>query len=169
VVCVSWTDARAYAAWLARTTGKPYRLPSEAEWEYAARAGSSAARPWGVDLTREHANYGSEACCAPATGGADRWRFTSPVGSFPPNRFGLADMIGNVWQWVEDCGHEGYVGAPADGAAWTSGDCRTHMARGGAWFQGPDSARSAARAADAADFRIADIGFRVARDLGRRP
>jgi formylglycine-generating enzyme required for sulfatase activity len=165
VVCVSWADARAYAAWLSRRTGKPYRLPSEAEWEYAARAGSTTARPWGPELTRDHANYGAEACCAPAAAGTDKWRFTSPVGAFPANRFGLYDMIGNVWQWVEDCGHDRYDGAPADGSAWVVGDCRTRMVRGGAWFQAPDSERSAARAADDPGFRIADIGFRVARSL----
>jgi serine/threonine-protein kinase PpkA len=162
---VSWGDAQAYAAWLSRRTGKPYRLPSEAEWEYAARAGSTTARPWGPELTRDRANYGAEACCAPAAVGADKWRFTSPVGAFPANRFGLYDMIGNVWQWVEDCGHDRYDGAPADGSAWVLGDCRTRMVRGGAWFQAPDSERSAARAADDAGFRIADIGFRVARSL----
>jgi formylglycine-generating enzyme required for sulfatase activity len=165
VVCVNWADAQAYVAWLRRLTGKPYRLPSEAEWEYAARAGSAAARPWGPGLTRDKANYGADPCCGPAAEGADNWLYTSPVGAFPANRFGLADMIGNVWQWVEDCGSEDYRGAPASGAAWTGGDCKTHVVRGGAWFQGPESARSAARAADATGFRIGDIGFRVALSL----
>jgi len=165
VVCVNWADAQAYAAWLRALTGKPYRLPSEAEWEYAARAGSTAARPWGVALTRDRANYGADPCCGPVAEGADKWLYTSPVGAFPANRFGLNDMIGDVWQWVEDCGSEDYRSAPADGSAWTGGDCSARVARGGAWFQGPESARSAARAADPADFRIADIGFRVARSL----
>jgi len=165
VVCVNWADAQAYAAWLARKTGKPYRLPSEAEWEYAARAGSTSARPWGPALTRDRANYGADPCCGPRAEGADRWLYTSPVGAFPANRFGLSDMIGNVWQWVEDCGSEDYRGAPADGSARADPDCPARVARGGAWFQGPESARSAARAADPADFRIGDIGFRVALSL----
>jgi formylglycine-generating enzyme required for sulfatase activity len=165
VVCVSWDDASAYAGWLARTTGKSYRLPSEAEWEYAARAGSSTARPWGDGIARENANYGTDKCCAGRADGKDRWLYTSPVGVFPPNAFSLYDMLGNVWQWVQDCGHADYIGAPADGSAWSQGDCSTHMVRGGAWFQSPDLVRSAARAADRSDFRIGDIGFRVARSL----
>ncbi len=165
VVCVDWNDAQAYAAWLSKMSGRMYRLPSEAEWEYAARAGSSTARPWGEALTRDRANYGADPCCGPVAEGADKWLYTSPVGSFPPNRFGLSDMIGNVWQWVEDCGHDNYAGAPTVGSVWQAGDCSTHMVRGGAWFQGPESARSAARAADRTDFRIGDIGFRVARSL----
>ena len=168
VVCVSWGDAKAYAAWLSSKTRHSYRLPSEAEWEYAARAGSTAARPWGPTLTRDKANYGADPCCGPTAEGADKWLYTSPVGAFPPNAFGLADMIGNVWQWVQDCGSEDYRGAPADGSARTDGDCTTRVARGGAWFQGPESARSAARAADSADFRIGDIGFRVALSLTAR-
>ena len=165
VVCVSWNDAEAFIAWLSKTSGQKYRLPSEAEWEYAARAGSKTARPWGAMLARDNANYGTDPCCGAFAQGADKWLYTSPVGSFPANRFGLSDMIGNVWQWVEDCGHENYSGAPADGTVWAGGDCATHIVRGGAWFQGPESARSAARAADKTDFRIGDIGFRVARSL----
>jgi formylglycine-generating enzyme required for sulfatase activity len=165
VVCVNWNDAEAYIAWLSKKSGQPYRLPSEAEWEYAARAGSSAARPWGAELTRDRANYGADTCCGPFAEGPDKWLYTSPVGSFPSNRFGLSDMIGDVWQWVADCGHDNYGGAPADGAVWVGGDCTTHIVRGGAWFQGPESARSAARAADKTDFRIGDIGFRVAKSL----
>jgi formylglycine-generating enzyme required for sulfatase activity len=165
VVCVSWEDASAYAGWLARTSGKPYRLPSEAEWEYAARAGASTARPWGDGIGRDNANYGADKCCAGWAEGKDRWLYTSPVGAFPPNAFGLYDMLGNVWQWVQDCGHPDYTGAPTDGSAWMTGDCGQHVARGGAWFQPPDFERSAARASDRADFRIGDIGFRVARPL----
>jgi len=165
VVCVNWNDAQAYVGWLRKRTGKLYRLPTEAEWEFAARAGSIAARPWGEILTRDRANYGADSCCGPFAEGSDKWLYTSPVGSFPPNAFGLYDMIGNVWQWVEDCGHDNYNGAPADGSAWLSDDCATRIVRGGAWFQGPQSARSASRAADNADFRVSDIGFRVARSL----
>lgn len=165
VVCVSWSDATAYAAWLSETTGKRYGLPSEAEWEYAARAGSSTVRPWGDGIARNDANYGAVICCAAAAEGKDRWLYTSPAGAFPANAFGLYDMLGNVWQWAQDCSHLDFSGAPSDGTAWMSGDCSGHMVRGGAWFQAPDSVRSAARAADKADFRIGDIGFRIARSL----
>lgn len=166
VVCVSQDDAHAYVNWLSRKSGKPYRLPSEAEWEYAARAGSATIRPWGDGISRDFANYGADSCCAPFAAGRDRWVYTSPVGAFPPNRFGLFDMLGNVWQRTEDCGHDDYAAAPADGSAWISGgDCTRRMVRGGAWFHPPELVRSAARAADPADFRHADIGFRVARSL----
>ena len=165
VVCVSWNDAKAFAAWLRRKTGKPYRLLSESEWEYAARAGSVTARPWGNEASREFANVGTEPCCGPFAEGRDRWLYTSPAGRFAPNRFGLFDMIGNVWQWVEDCASDGYTRAPSHGEALTSGDCDRHIARGGSWFHDFTMARSASRVADQADFRIADIGFRVARDL----
>jgi formylglycine-generating enzyme required for sulfatase activity len=165
VVCVSWGDATAYASWLSKRTGKTYRLPSEAEWEYAARAGTPGPRPWGDAPSRDHANYGSETCCAPFAGGRDRWLYTSPVGAFPANAFGLHDMLGNVWQRTEDCAHDDYSGAPGDGAAWTTGDCSHRMVRGGGWFHPLDLLRAATRAADAADFRVNDIGFRLARSL----
>jgi formylglycine-generating enzyme required for sulfatase activity len=156
-VCVNWTDANAYAQWLSATTGHAYRLPSEAEWEYAARAGSTAARPWGPDADPERANTATEDG-VPATGRKARWPRTSPVGSYPPNRFGLFDMVGNVWQWTADCGTEDYRAPPP-------ADCDRRTVRGGGWFHSPAMARSATRAADEADFRIADIGFRVARSL----
>lgn len=164
VVCVSFGDASAYAAWLTSKTRHHYRLPSEAEWEYAARAGSRAARAWSSADARNFANYGSDQCCAPFAGGRDNWLYTSPVGSFPPNAFGLYDMLGNVWQRTEDCGQENYSGAPSDGSPWLSGsNCATRVVRGGAWFSPLDQLRSAVRAADPADFRKNDIGFRVAR------
>lgn len=164
VVCVSWADARAYAAWLSAKTHHSYRLPSEAEWEYAARAGSNAPRPWGSADARNFANYGSDQCCAAFAAGRDRWPYTSPVGSFPANAFGLYDVLGNVWQRTEDCGHENYSGAPTDGSAWvTGGDCTARIIRGGAWFVPLDQLRSAVRAADPAEFRKNDIGFRVVR------
>jgi formylglycine-generating enzyme required for sulfatase activity len=165
VVCVNWPDAQAYVAWLGVRTGKSYRLPSEAEWEYAARAGSTTSRPWGETLGHDDANYGADVCCGAFASGKDRWLYTSPVGAFRPNRFGLYDMLGNVWQWTQDCGSESYAGAPRDGSAWLAGDCDSRMVRGGAWFQAPDSLRSASRAADKADRRVGDIGFRVARSL----
>lgn len=163
VVCVSWYDARAYAGWLSRTGGHPYRLPTEAEWEYAARAGSAAARPWGPDADPNRANTGAQNCCGPRVSGGDRWAYTSPVGSFPPNAFGLFDMIGDVWQWTLDCGSADYrhpAAPPSDSVA-----CATHIVRGGGWFHPPDAARSAARAADDSHLRVADIGFRVARSV----
>lgn len=166
VVCVSWSDAEAYAKWLSAKTGHSYRLPSEAEWEYAARAGSKTAVPWGSGSARDFANYGSDQCCAPFDAGRDRWLYTSPVGSFRPNAFALYDMLGDVWQRTEDCGHADYSGAPSDGSAWLSGgDCTTRIIRGGGWFVSFDQLRTAARAADPADFRKNDIGFRVARSL----
>lgn len=166
VVCVGFSDAEAYATWLSRKTGRRYRLPSEAEWEYAARAGSSSARFWGAQDSRNFANYGSDQCCAAVQSGRDRWLYTSPGGAFPANAFGLYDMLGNVWQRTEDCGHEDYKGAPRDGPAWTTGgDCSTRIVRGGAWFSPLDQLRFAVRAADPANFRKNDIGFRVARSL----
>lgn len=164
VVCVSWSDAHAYAGWLSRKSGHQYRLPSEAEWEYAARAGSTGPRSWRESNSRSFANYGSDQCCSAYAAGRDRWLFTSPVGSFPPNAFGLYDMLGNVWQRTEDCGHENFSGAPVDGSAWTKGgDCATRIVRGGAWFSPLSELRLASRAADPADFRKNDIGFRVVR------
>jgi serine/threonine-protein kinase PpkA len=162
VVCVSWTDAMAYVRWFSVKSGYVYRLPTEAEWEYAARAGSSTARPWGADADSNRANTGADECCGPKTSGVDRWLYTSPVGSFPANDFGLSDMIGNVWQWTADCATEDYT-TPA--AAADSPACASHMVRGGGWFHPPAVARSASRAADDNDQRVADIGFRVARSL----
>jgi formylglycine-generating enzyme required for sulfatase activity len=162
VVCVSWEDAQAYVTWLSAKTGKPYRLLSESEWEYAARAGTNAARPWGEPPSHDLANTGADQCCAAFASGRDRWLHTSPAGSFPANRFGLSDMIGNVWQWVQDCASDGYVGAPANGAPRTDAACDLRVIRGGSWFHPPAMARSASRAADRADFRVGDIGFRVA-------
>ena len=154
VVCVSWADASAYVAWVGGMSGRPYRLPSEQEWEYAARAGTRTARPWGPAFDDRAANTGADACCGPSARGGDRWLYTSPVGSFPPNAFGLYDMLGDVWQWTADCAEA------AHGA-----DCAARIARGGGWFHPPDMARSAARVADDPARRAADIGFRVARDL----
>ena len=166
VVCISYSDAEAYAKWLSSKSGHNYRLPTEAEWEYAARAGSSTTRPWGNANARDFANYGTDQCCAAFAAGRDRWLYTSPVGSLRPNAFGLYDMLGNVWQRTEDCGHADYSGAPSDGSAWlTGGDCTTRIVRGGAWLASLDLLRSAARAADPADFRKSDIGFRVVRSL----
>jgi formylglycine-generating enzyme required for sulfatase activity len=164
VVCVNWRDANAYAAWLARKTGRNYLLPSEAQWEYAARAGSATTRPWGDGISHDNANYGADTCCGPVASGRDRWLYTSPVGSFPPNAFGLSDMIGNVWQWTEDCVQD-YARTPRDGTPAKSGDCTKRIVRGGGWFHGPDAARSASRVADDAGRRATDIGFRIAAEI----
>jgi formylglycine-generating enzyme required for sulfatase activity len=159
VINVSWGDARRYAAWLSRMTGKPYRLLSEAEFEYAARAGTLTVYPWGDDIATNNAN---------CVGCGSRWDGTqpSPVGSFAANRFGLHDMHGNVWQWVEDCHHSHYDGAPQDGSAWIEGgDCGRHVARGGAWDEDPRDLRSAIRHGVTADRRGNTLGFRVGRTL----
>jgi sulfatase modifying factor 1 len=157
VVCVSWSDANAYLRWLSAKAGHTYRLPTEAEWEYAARAGSATARPWGPDADPQRANTALAPGDAPSDA-KTRWPYTSPVGSFPPNHFGLFDMLGNVWQWTADCG-------TAADAAKPNVPCQYHVVRGGGWFHPPAMARSAARAADETDFRVTDIGFRVARSL----
>ena len=126
VINVSWDDAKAYVLWLNRKTGKQYRLPSEAEWEYAARAGTTTRYSWGDDIGRNRAN------CANC---GSRWdnEQTAPTGSFRANVFGLHDVHGNVWEWVEDCWSGDYPGAPSDGRAWTGGDCGNRVLRGGSW------------------------------------
>ncbi|MCY4122472.1 MAG: formylglycine-generating enzyme family protein [Acidobacteria bacterium] len=177
VVCVSWEDASAYVRWLSEVTGERYRLPAEAEWEYAARAGTTTAFYWGDDATacvyangpdrtseqtfRRRAGFSfSFSSC---TDGAAR---TALVGSFEPNAFGLYDMAGNVSEWVEDCWHRNYAGAPRDGSAWTSGgNCGGRVIRGGAWGGGPWMLRSATRDWSRTGDRSASGGFRVARTL----
>jgi formylglycine-generating enzyme required for sulfatase activity/serine/threonine protein kinase len=172
VVCVSWNDARAYTAWLSRATGKAYRLPSEAEWEYAARAGNQGAQYWGDDVKAAcaHAN------AADATGrerllkGWDAFpcddgrAFTAPVGTFAPNAFGLHDMLGNVWEWVEDCDNESYDGAPLDQRPWASGDCDKRVMRGGGWISAIRDVRFASRGFNRADRGYYSAGFRVVRE-----
>lgn len=177
VVCVSWIDAEAYIAWLTRRTKHPYRLPAEAEWEYAARGGTSTSRYWGDDAA-ESCRYANLADLAYATarkplaansyGHAncdDGHVYTAPVGSFAPNAFGLYDMVGNVYQWTEDCWNPNYNGAPADGRAWRKGDCSQHVKRGGSWNSVPNMLRSGMRDGDDASFRSPYFGFRVARVL----
>ena len=158
VIDVTWDDAQRYVAWLAKTTGQSYRLLTEAEWEYAARAGAATAYSWGEEIGEGNAN------CIRCGSGWDN-RQTSPAGSFKPNAFGLYDMAGNVWQWVQDCFHDSYDGAPTDGAAWTSGDCSRRVARGGSWVDRPQLSRSAARLRLATVFHISNLGFRVGRTL----
>ena len=157
-VCVSWEDAQAYARWLSRETGHPYRLPSEAEWEYSARAGTETPRYWGAGDPCEHANGAQPPC-------ADGHPRTSPVGSFAANGFGLYDVLGNAQEWVQDCWREDYEGAPASGRARESGDCSLRVLRGGSWNDDPARLRAASRDRGAAGMRSATTGFRVMRGL----
>ena len=130
VIDVSWDDTQAYVRWLSRETGKPYRLLSEAEWEYVARAGSTTKYWWGNEADHAHANYGKDECCGGAVAARIAGSITSPVGSFAANAFGLFDTAGNVWEWVADCWHDSYQGAPNDGSVWAGGNCdRPRVAR----------------------------------------
>ena len=159
VVNVSWVDAQEYVRWLSGETGEGYRLLSESEWEYMARAGTETRYHWGDAVGRNRAN---------CDGCGSRWdnRQTSPVGSFSANGFGLHDVHGNVWEWVEDCWHESYQGAPTDGRAWTSErDCSRRVLRGGSWFDYPWFVRSAIRGGNPSGSRFNVVGFRVARTL----
>jgi formylglycine-generating enzyme required for sulfatase activity len=157
VACISWNEAQSYVRSLSVTTGRDYRLPTEAEWEYVARAGKASAYPWGETASHDWGNYGADTCCTPKTGGRDRWTYTSPVRSFPPNAFGLYDMIGYAWQW-----------RPADGAAVERTPCQLRTARGGTWGDTPTLIRSGARnyapppRMTVAEYRSAGFGFRVA-------
>ena len=174
VVCVSWDDAQAYVAWLSAKTGHVYRLPTEAEWEYAARAGTTTAR-YGGDNPAELCRYSNVGDLDyseqdPGDSGVNRacrdgYAFTSPVGSFPPNQFGLYDMLGNVMAWNEDCWNTNYSGAPTDGTAWQSGDCGRRVVRGGFWNADLSVVRSAQRRGILTSKRVTSFGFRVARTL----
>lgn len=154
VINVSWLEAQAYAEWLSHETGKTYRLLSEAEWEYVARAGLSGRMNWGEN----QANCGR---CG------SRWdgEQTAPVGSFPANPWGLHDMLGNVWEWVQDCWNSNCVGGPSDGAAWNKGDCEHRVVRGGGWLIGGPTG-APIRNRRPASVRTQITGFRVARTLG---
>jgi formylglycine-generating enzyme required for sulfatase activity len=159
---VTFDDAERYARWLSQMTGKPYRLPSEAEYEYAARAGAATAYPWGDAIGTDNAD------CNGCGSRFDDME-TAPVGSFSANRFGLYDMVGNVYEWVADCLHANYRGAPSDGSAWMAGGaCNSRMIRGGSWADDPVDLRSAARPWSPAAVRRSFIGFRVARTLSPR-
>jgi formylglycine-generating enzyme required for sulfatase activity len=173
-VCISWNEAQAYAAWLGKKTGKKYRLLSEAEWEYAARAGTTTAAYWGnrqedacgyangSDLTRKDRfpKWDADQPCR------DGFVYTAPVGSFKPNAFGLYDMMGNVFEMTADCLYLTYLDAPADGSPRTTGDCQNRINRGGSWTSTPGGLRSAARGYDdVAMTRVVDLGFRLARGL----
>ena len=159
VINVSWNDVQLYVAWLSKMTGKTYRLLSEAEWEYAARAGTQTAYSWGDEIGKNNAN---------CNGCGSQWdgHQTAPVGSFAANAFGLYDMAGNVWEWVEDCLHSNYEGAPDDGSAWVAnGDCNNRILRGGSWISDPGDLPSAVRNGDTAGGRTGSLGFRIGRTL----
>ena len=155
-VCVSWDDARAYVDWLSRETGEAYRLLSEAEWEYVARAGTTTRYHWGDAIGRNLAN---------CDGCGSRWdnESTSPVGVFGANAFGLHDVHGNVLEWVEGCWNESYAGAPRDGSVSKSGNCSFHVLRGGPWGNDPRYLRAAKRGWVNSGYRGSNTGFRVAR------
>jgi len=171
-VCLDWKDAEAFVAWInararaarpALGNRNPYRLPSEAEWEYAARAGTSTARWWGEEIGQGHAN---------CNGCGSQWdnKLLAPVTSFAPNPFGVVGMLGNAWEWTADCWHPSYVGAPTDGSAWKDTFCIRRSIRGGSWNNVPIFIRSAARAGAAengsGDYDYSTLtGFRLARDL----
>ena len=164
VVCVSWNDARAYVRWLSRETGETYRLLSESEWEYVARAGTTGPFHTGATISTKQANYDGNHTYGSGRKGRFRKK-TTPVGEFPANGFGLYDVHGNVWEWVEDCWNGSYAGAPTDGSAWESGDCSRRVVRGGSWDSLPRYLRSALRLRITTGFRNLSVGFRVARTL----
>ena len=157
-VHVSWREASTYAEWLSAETGASYHLPSEAEWEYAARAGSATAYVWGDGIEKERARYRRSPW--PSSD-----MLSAPVGSHAANAWGLRDMHGNAAEWVSDCWNPDYLGAPADGSSWTAGDCSLRVVRGGSWISAPQAVRSASRARKPAENRYLDIGFRVVREL----
>jgi formylglycine-generating enzyme required for sulfatase activity len=180
-VCLNWNDAKAYIHWISEKTGKRYRLPSESEWEYAARVGTTTARYWGetedqqcvyangLDVTtwgkvQQGINWGVATC-------SDDFVYTAPVGSFKPNAFGLYDMAGNAWEWTEDCLHKNYDGAPTNGSAWIIGGlkgnaaaCTRRVIRGGSWNSSPKDLRASRRGGAEVTVRDSTGGFRIARD-----
>jgi formylglycine-generating enzyme required for sulfatase activity len=170
--CVSWEDASAYVAWLSGQAGRPYRLLTEAEWEYAARAGTTTTRYWGdaASLSCEYSN-GADRSTAARVPGAGGWHFvdcddqhayTAPAGSYRPNAFGLYDMLGNVEEWTQDCWNGDFRGAPIDGSAWSTGDCSMRAVRGGAWDDGPVGVPATYRVGSPVTVRVNRRGFRVA-------
>jgi len=189
VVCVTWNDAQDYVKWLSAKAGAKYRLLTESEWEYAARSGTSTPYPWGPRASHENANYGTDTVAGVGfASGRDKWVATSPVGSFPPNQFGLYDMHGNVMQWVEDCLSDSYRELPIDGSAyktevslmmptgpfsWVTGkeSCSFRLCRGGDAWNTPIMIRSASRnfapgkGGILENYRSAGLGFRVAKSF----
>jgi formylglycine-generating enzyme required for sulfatase activity len=175
-VCVSWHDAQAYVAWLSQKTKRPYRLLSEAEWEYAARAGTAIAHYWGPDdnTVCRFANIADNRIKVrfPAwitTNCSDNFTYTSPVGTFPANAFGLYDMAGNAWQWLQDCYRDNYEGAPVDGSAREFENCSTRLLRGSPWYLNQWTGRAAYRGWSSPIIRDYGFGFRVARAMTAAP
>lgn len=170
VVCVSWRDAVAYVDWLSAMTGEAYRLPSETEWEYAARSGMPETARIN-EVNRSRANHGTADCCGPLQSGNDAWDYTAPVGSLESNAFGLYDTQGNVWEWVADCYHDSYAGAPNDGAARTTHCSRpdSRVVRGGSWGDDSYYMRANYRLLAPANYGYFTLGFRVARNLSATP
>jgi formylglycine-generating enzyme required for sulfatase activity len=164
VIDISWENAQAYVGWLSRRTGKPYRLLSESEWEYVARAGTTTRFSVGDAISPSQANFdGSDDGSGPSEVNRQK---TMPVGSFPPNGFGLYDMQGNVAQWVEDCWHTDYTrGVPNDGSAWLDGPCEGRVMRGGSWQDSEGELRSSARTGEFKEMSSYTDGFRIARGL----
>jgi formylglycine-generating enzyme required for sulfatase activity len=166
VVCVNWDDAKAYAAWLSKKTGKIYRLPSEAEREYVARAGTTTPFWWGNSITPQEANYNGTTDPYKGGGSKGEWRkATVPVDTFKANPWGLYSVHGNVWEWTEDCLNDKNAGNPGDGSPRTSGDCSHRVVRGGSWSGSPRSLRSADRGGNSTGSRGGSYGFRLARTL----
>jgi formylglycine-generating enzyme required for sulfatase activity len=164
VVCVSWRDAKAYTAWLSSTTGKRYRLLSEAEREFVTRAGSATAFWWGSTISTDQANYDGRITYAGGPSG--EWRnATVAVDRFLPNPWGLYNVHGNVWDWTEDCWNEANSGNPGNGTARSSGDCSLRVVRGASFNNAPHTVRAARRDREPADNRLVTYGFRVARDF----
>jgi formylglycine-generating enzyme required for sulfatase activity len=186
-VCITWKDVQDYLTWISKKTGAHYRLLTEAEWEYAARAGTMTGFPWGSLATHEKANYGKDSCCGGAVSGRDRWMYTSPVGAFPPNAFGLYDMHGNVLQYVQDCFTLYDSQTPADGSAFKTdkiikmtddlsafdgkSSCSFHATRGGDYGDPGTMVRSFARnwtpggGGTLENYSSSGLGFRIARSL----
>jgi formylglycine-generating enzyme required for sulfatase activity len=172
VINVNHRQATAYATWLTSSTGKNYRLLSEAEWEYSARAGAEGPHNWKGSAKQAcaHANVSDRRVRAKHKSREifdcdDGFAETAPVGHYKANALGLHDMLGNVWEWVADCDNAGYAGAPADGSAWMTGDCSRRMFRGGSWYSNPGEVRLAQRDSDLETASFSDLGFRVARTL----
>ena len=166
VINLWWDDAKAYAKWLSDKTGKSYRLLSESEREYVTRAGTTTPFWWGSSISTDQANYDG-AITAPQFGNSTMAEFrrkTVPVDTFIPNPWGLYQVHGNVYEWVEDCWHSNYEGAPTDGSSWTILNCDRHIVRGGAWNFAPWQLRSGARGVVASAVRLLPVGVRVARD-----
>lgn len=172
VVCVSWNDAQAYMGWLSSVTGGHYRLPTEAEWEYAARAGNRTQYSFGSQESAlcQNTNFADKETVGFLSWAyldcSDGYRYGAPVGSYPSNAFGLHDMHGNVWEWTEDCWYHNYENAPVNGSLRVLRDCTQRVLRGGSAGSPPKELRVSKRNKNRRHYRFIDTGFRVVRDLG---